>query len=241
MSTHERIYRRLLSVYPAAFRARYAEPMAQLFADQLRDTRDPRRPRRTAPPVAPHRRRPPHLGALPASGKGSNRGPFSSDRPHLLGPRPGHRRRPGGPGPDRSLRRDHRRCVVPAADHPLQRVRDRRGGGPLSTPGRSVAQAGLASHGARDPRQRLVPRQRDAGRGPTSTCSAPHWPRVPSPASACGPPRRSTEPRPWASAPSHGGDRSFSSSAPCSPPPGSTAWGWSAGIRIFGPPPRSGS
>jgi hypothetical protein len=37
MSTHERIYRRLLSVYPAAFRARYAEPMAQLFADQLRD------------------------------------------------------------------------------------------------------------------------------------------------------------------------------------------------------------
>ncbi len=37
MSTHERIYRRLLSVYPASFRARYAEPMAQLFADQLRD------------------------------------------------------------------------------------------------------------------------------------------------------------------------------------------------------------
>jgi hypothetical protein len=40
MTTHERIYRRLLSVYPASFRARYAEPMAQLFADQLRDAHD---------------------------------------------------------------------------------------------------------------------------------------------------------------------------------------------------------
>ena len=39
MSPHERIYRRLLAVYPPAFRARYAEPMAQLFADQLRDVR----------------------------------------------------------------------------------------------------------------------------------------------------------------------------------------------------------
>lgn len=39
MSTHERIYRRLLGLYPASFRARYAEPMAQLFADQLRDSR----------------------------------------------------------------------------------------------------------------------------------------------------------------------------------------------------------
>jgi len=39
MSPHERIYRRLLWLYPAAFRARYAEPMAQLFADQLRDAR----------------------------------------------------------------------------------------------------------------------------------------------------------------------------------------------------------
>ena len=38
MSIHERIYRRLLWLYPAAFRARYAEPMAQLFADQLRET-----------------------------------------------------------------------------------------------------------------------------------------------------------------------------------------------------------
>ncbi|MGZ8563202.1 MAG: hypothetical protein ACXWWU_06250 [Candidatus Limnocylindria bacterium] len=40
MSPHERIYRRLLRVYPASFRARYAEPMAQLFADQLRDARN---------------------------------------------------------------------------------------------------------------------------------------------------------------------------------------------------------
>ncbi len=40
MSTHERIYRRLLRLYPTAFRARYAEPMAQLFADQLRDGRE---------------------------------------------------------------------------------------------------------------------------------------------------------------------------------------------------------
>lgn len=40
MSTPERIYRRLLRVYPADFRRDYAEPMAQLFADQLRDTRE---------------------------------------------------------------------------------------------------------------------------------------------------------------------------------------------------------
>lgn len=39
MSTPERIYRRLLRVYPSEFRRDYAEPMAQLFADQLRDTR----------------------------------------------------------------------------------------------------------------------------------------------------------------------------------------------------------
>lgn len=39
MSPHERIYRRLLRLYPASFQARYAEPMAQLFADQLRDAR----------------------------------------------------------------------------------------------------------------------------------------------------------------------------------------------------------
>jgi hypothetical protein len=39
MTTPERIYRRLLRVYPADFRRDYAEPMAQLFADQLRDSR----------------------------------------------------------------------------------------------------------------------------------------------------------------------------------------------------------
>jgi len=34
-----RLYRRLLVVYPSAFRARYADEMAQLFDDQLRDAR----------------------------------------------------------------------------------------------------------------------------------------------------------------------------------------------------------
>jgi hypothetical protein len=39
MTTPERLYRRLLRVYPADFRRDYAEPMAQLFADQLREAR----------------------------------------------------------------------------------------------------------------------------------------------------------------------------------------------------------
>ena len=39
MSSHERFYRGLLRAYPRAFRARYSEPMVQLFADQLRDAR----------------------------------------------------------------------------------------------------------------------------------------------------------------------------------------------------------
>jgi hypothetical protein len=39
MTTPERIYWRLLRVYPADFRRDYGEPMAQLFADQLRDAR----------------------------------------------------------------------------------------------------------------------------------------------------------------------------------------------------------
>ena len=34
-----RLYRRLLVVYPSAFRARYADEMVQLFEDQLRDVR----------------------------------------------------------------------------------------------------------------------------------------------------------------------------------------------------------
>ena len=34
-----RIYRRLLALYPAEFRARYADEMVQLFGDQLRDAR----------------------------------------------------------------------------------------------------------------------------------------------------------------------------------------------------------
>jgi Clp amino terminal domain, pathogenicity island component len=36
MSFSERIYRLLLKAYPVSYRSRYEEPMAQLFADQLR-------------------------------------------------------------------------------------------------------------------------------------------------------------------------------------------------------------
>ena len=39
VSRHVRAYRRLLSLYPAAFRAEYGNEMTQLFADQLRDAR----------------------------------------------------------------------------------------------------------------------------------------------------------------------------------------------------------
>jgi hypothetical protein len=39
MSRHVRCYRRLLALYPGAFRAEYADEMARLFADQLRDAR----------------------------------------------------------------------------------------------------------------------------------------------------------------------------------------------------------
>ena len=39
----ERIYRALLGLYPQAFRLRFADEMAQLFGDQLRDARDSRR------------------------------------------------------------------------------------------------------------------------------------------------------------------------------------------------------
>ncbi len=38
MSRHERAFRRLLRLYPAAFRSEYEEQMAGLFADQLRDS-----------------------------------------------------------------------------------------------------------------------------------------------------------------------------------------------------------
>jgi hypothetical protein len=38
-SGHERIYRGLLRLYPAAFRARFADEMVQLFSDQLHDAR----------------------------------------------------------------------------------------------------------------------------------------------------------------------------------------------------------
>jgi hypothetical protein len=38
-STSERVYLRLLRLYPAHFRQRYGSAMAQLFADQLRDAR----------------------------------------------------------------------------------------------------------------------------------------------------------------------------------------------------------
>jgi hypothetical protein len=39
MNLHERIYRRLLRLYPAAFRARYGDAMISLFREQLRDAR----------------------------------------------------------------------------------------------------------------------------------------------------------------------------------------------------------
>jgi hypothetical protein len=39
MNRHERVYRRLLAVYPASFRERYEEEMVTLFLDELRDAR----------------------------------------------------------------------------------------------------------------------------------------------------------------------------------------------------------
>ena len=39
MTDHERIYRRLLALYPSTFRERYEEEMVTLFVDQLRDAR----------------------------------------------------------------------------------------------------------------------------------------------------------------------------------------------------------
>jgi len=45
-AAHERLYRGLLRVYPAGFRARFADDMVQLFGDQLR------RARSGGPPVA---------------------------------------------------------------------------------------------------------------------------------------------------------------------------------------------
>lgn len=39
MSRHVGLYRRLLALYPATFRAEYGDEMARLFADQLRDAR----------------------------------------------------------------------------------------------------------------------------------------------------------------------------------------------------------
>lgn len=39
MSRHERAFRRLVCLYPAAFRAEYEDQMVGLFADQLRESR----------------------------------------------------------------------------------------------------------------------------------------------------------------------------------------------------------
>jgi hypothetical protein len=39
VSSHERAFRRLVRLYPAAFRAEYEDQMVGLFADQLRDSR----------------------------------------------------------------------------------------------------------------------------------------------------------------------------------------------------------
>jgi hypothetical protein len=44
MTRHERLYRRLLSIYPASFRDRYEQEMVTLFTDQLRDARSSGRP-----------------------------------------------------------------------------------------------------------------------------------------------------------------------------------------------------
>jgi hypothetical protein len=41
VTNHERAYRRLIRLYPAAFRERYEDQMVGLFADQLRDSRTP--------------------------------------------------------------------------------------------------------------------------------------------------------------------------------------------------------
>lgn len=40
MSRHERAFRRLVRLYPAAFRAEYEDQLVGLFADQLRDARN---------------------------------------------------------------------------------------------------------------------------------------------------------------------------------------------------------
>ncbi len=45
---HERVYRGLLRLYPAAFRDRFAKEMVQLFSDQLRDARTDGAPARIA-------------------------------------------------------------------------------------------------------------------------------------------------------------------------------------------------
>lgn len=44
LSVSERVYLRLLHLYPAQFRQRYGSAMVQLFADQLRDARSARAP-----------------------------------------------------------------------------------------------------------------------------------------------------------------------------------------------------
>jgi hypothetical protein len=44
MTRHERIYRRLLRVYPDDFRAQYGAEMTRLFGDQLRDAQSSGRP-----------------------------------------------------------------------------------------------------------------------------------------------------------------------------------------------------
>jgi hypothetical protein len=39
MNPHERVFRRLVRLYPSSFRAKYEDQMLGLFADQLRDSR----------------------------------------------------------------------------------------------------------------------------------------------------------------------------------------------------------
>lgn len=48
MSRHDRLYRRLLRLYPADFRARYGDEMTRLFREQLRDAKSSGEPRHVA-------------------------------------------------------------------------------------------------------------------------------------------------------------------------------------------------
>jgi hypothetical protein len=48
VTRHERVYRRLLRLYPRAFRAQYGAEMSRLFSDQLQDAQSSGQPRAIA-------------------------------------------------------------------------------------------------------------------------------------------------------------------------------------------------